>query len=391
MRHVLVNLVIFASASVAVAAEPNRLTDQEKADGWLLLFDGESLFGWRAACEADWQVVDGTIRVTQGEVGLLRTTTQFSDYLLTVQYRTAPATNSGLFLRTPPKPRDPAADCYEVNIAPADNPFPTASLVGRQKSPLPPPVDDGWHTILVLAQQGRFQIEVDGQTALAYTDPQWLGKGYIGLQHNQGAIAFRNLKLKPLGLKTIFNGRDLTGWKRYPEMKSRFTVTEEGELNVRDGRGQLETERSYGDFILQLDCISYGDQLNSGVFFRCIPGREMMGYESQIHNGYRDGDRSQPVDCGTGGIFRRVDARRVVSDDHRWFRKTLIADGPHIAVWVDGYPVTDWTDRRPPHENPRKGLRTAPGTIMLQGHDPTTNLSFRRLKIGEIPARWGKE
>jgi hypothetical protein len=113
----------------------------------------------------------------------------------------------------------------------------------------------------------------------------------------------------------------------------------------------------------------------------------MMGYESQIHNGYRDGDRTQPIDCGTGGIFRRVNARRVVSDDGVWFRKTIIAEGPHVSVWVNGYQVTDWTDERQPNENPRRGLRTTAGSIMLQGHDPTTNLMFRGLVASELPAR----
>jgi hypothetical protein len=49
--------------------------------------------------------------------------------------------------------------------------------------------------------------------------------------------------------------------------------------------------------------------------------------------------------------------------------------------------VADWTDTRAPHANPRKGLRQEPGTIMLQGHDPTTDLSFRNLRIAESSAR----
>ena len=66
---------------------------------------------------------------------------------------------------------------------------------------------------------------------------------------------------------------------------------------------------------------------------------------------------------------------------------TIHADGPHMAVWVNGYQVSDWTDRRKPDPNPRKGLRLEPGTIMLQGHDPTTDLSFRNLRIAEMPKR----
>jgi hypothetical protein len=58
-----------------------------------------------------------------------------------------------------------------------------------------------------------------------------------------------------------------------------------------------------------------------------------------------------------------------------------------MAVWVNGYQVSDWTDRRKPDENPRWGMRTKPGTIIIQGHDATTDLSLRNLRIAEIPPR----
>jgi hypothetical protein len=140
--------------------------------------------------------------------------------------------------------------------------------------------------------------------------------------------------------------------------------------------------------MLQLECKTNGEHLNSGIFFRCIPGDVMMGYESQIHNAYQDDDRSRPVDCGTGGIFRRQDARKVLSEDFTWFSKTIVAEGPHIAVWVNGVQVSDWTDRREPNENPRRGLRLEPGSLMIQGHDPTTDIHFRNLHAGEMSPRW---
>ena len=107
----------------------------------------------------------------------------------------------------------------------------------------------------------------------------------------------------------------------------------------------------------------------------------MNGYESQIHNGFKGGDRTDPIDCGTGGIFRRQNARRVMADDQEWFAKTIVADGRHFATWVNGYQVADWTDTRKADPNPRRGLRLEAGTIMIQGHDPTTDLSFRNLRL----------
>ena len=58
-----------------------------------------------------------------------------------------------------------------------------------------------------------------------------------------------------------------------------------------------------------------------------------------------------------------------------------------MAAWVNGYQVSDWTDTRAKNENPRNGLRLAKGTLAIQGHDPTTNLSFRNLRITELPER----
>lgn len=369
-------------------AVPRPLTDEELAEGWIALFDGHSLFGWTPQSQANWRVEDGAIHVDEGDKGLLTTHAQFGDYQLRLEFKADPQTNSGVFLHTPPKigPEGVAQECYELNIAPPDNPFPTGSFVQRQKAEGVEPAE-GWRTFDVTLEGGKATVLLDGQKILEYEDPAPLRRGRIGLQMNEGKVAFRNIRLKPLGAQPLFNGKDLDGWKTYPEMASKFTVTDEGWINVKNGRGQLETTGEYADFVLRLECLVNGDDLNSGVFFRCIPGETMNGYECQIHNGYKNGDRTQPKDCGTGGIFRRQDARRVVADDRQWFHMTLVADGPHMAAWVNGYQVSDWTDTREPHANPRNGLRLEPGTIMLQGHDPTTDLSFRNLQIANIQPR----
>lgn len=368
----------------AEIAEPVTRSDEELAEGWISLFDGQTLFGWKHEDKADWRVEDGAIVVEQGDICLLVTTAQYSDYVLRLQFRCAPQTNSGVFLSTVMDPTEVTRDCYELNIAGADNPFPTGSLVGR-KAVAEDLNRSDWQDYEVRVEQGHVVVQLDGRQVLEYTDPEPIARGYIGLQHNQGRVEFRDIELKPLGLQSLFNGANLEGWKTYPEMPSKFTVDAEKQvLNVMDGRGQLETEQLFGDFILQLECMTHAPQLNSGIFFRCIPGEQMNGYECQIHNGYREGDRTKPVDCGTGGFFRRQDARRVVADDLEWFHMTLVANGPHMAAWVNGCQVSDWTDTRDPDPNPRKGLRLESGTIMIQGHDPTTNIDFRNLRIAEL-------
>lgn len=382
------SITLFAALASSRAAEaPNTLSAEELADGWILLFDGQTDFGWKAGSKANWKVADGVISVSAGEKGLLHTTSEFADYVLRVDFRAPRSTNSGVFLRTPAVPTDPATDCYELNIAEATlSPFPTGSFVGRAKAEATKDSNE-WRSFTVRAQGARFTVAIDGQKVLDYLDPKPLGRGYIGLQFNTGAVEFRNIKLKPLELGSIFNGRDLTAWKPSEANKSEFSITPAGELNVKNGPGQLELERKYADFVLQLDIYSGGKELNSGIFFRNIPGQPGQGYECQVHNGYLDNDRTKPKDFGTGAFYRRQKARKVVPNDFEWFTETLVASGDHMAAWVNGYQVSDWTDTREANENPRSGLRREAGTLSIQGHDPTTNLSFRKLRIAEMPPR----
>src|SRR5690606_6605460 len=115
--------------------------------------------------------------------------------------------------------------------------------------------------------------------------------------------------------------------------------------------------------------------------FRALPGEFWQGYEAQIRNQWEGDDRTKPVDYGTGGIYNRQKARRVVSSDFEWFTYTIAADGRHIALWVDGYQTADHVDEQPLAESARKGSYLKAGSISLQGHDPKTNLSFRNIRI----------
>ena len=50
MRRLLLglSLMVFALSAAADEPKPNTLTPKEIADGWLMLFDGETTFGWKA-------------------------------------------------------------------------------------------------------------------------------------------------------------------------------------------------------------------------------------------------------------------------------------------------------------------------------------------------------
>lgn len=380
-----------SGAPAAASSQPavpyhNPLTPEQIADGWISLFDGHTLYGWQSNnSEVNWSVQDGAITADAGPIGLLNTTSPFADYELTCEFRMSEGGNSGIFLRTVPEPKDVKTDCYELNIADAHpQGFTTGAIVGHQATAEPITGSGDWKTFHVRAEGNHITIQLDGVQVLDYTDESSArASGLIGLQKNAGKIEFRNILLRPLAMQPLFNSTDLSGWRVVPGSKSEFTV-EEGVVRVKGGQGFLETEQAFGDFLFQCDAITHGTELNSGFFFRAAPGTEQApsnGYEVQIHNGFEGDDRTKPSNAGTGAIFRRTQARRVVSSDNEWCTITLAASGNHFAVWVNGYQVTDWTDDRPADDNPRRGRRDAAGHISLQGHDETTDLSFRGMRV----------
>jgi hypothetical protein len=347
MRCLLTLLLVLIVGVVRAAdpPKPNTLTSQEIADGWIQLFDGATAFGWLTSGPV--RVEGGALILGGREQAMARTTTAFgvSDYVFDYTLDSKPGVEYVL---------------YTFGNG-------TRRLSGKASGP------DA--DTITSPPEGIVQV----RTPFAITVPAG------------ATLTIRGLKVRPVGLKPIFNGEDLSGWKQYAgderRAKSKFSVTPDGWLNVKNGPGDLQTEKQYADFIFQGECISNGDHLNSGIFFRCLPGQYQNGYEMQIQNGYKDNDRTKPQDFGTGAIYRRVAARKVVPNDHEWFVMTLVADGNHFATWVNGYQVVDWTDTRPENANARNGLKLGPGPLSIQGHDPTTDLSFRNLRIAELPKK----
>jgi hypothetical protein len=380
-------LLVLSCLTQAADSKANSLSPEEVAAGWILLFDGETLFGWAPRGEAAWEAVDGAITYRAGSGrGLLATTTEFANFQLKVDFWIDAQANSGVFLRCPSSGDTTATNAYEVNIYDPHTKWPTGSINEIARTSGQPKTVGQWNSYDLLAEGDHLVVRLNGQTVVDGRDSKQ-ARGAVALQQydGRGEVRFRNVKLKPLGLKSIFNGQDLTGWKEIPGRKSVYSVTPEGYLNVKNGNGDLQSEGVYGDFVFQLDIYSNGDHLNSGVFFRAEAGQFWSGYESQIRNQWEADNRAKPVDFGTGGIYGRQPARRVISSDREWFTKTIVAHGAHMAVWINGLQVSDYTDTRAPSDSARRGCRTKPGVLSLQGHDPTTDLSFRNLRISELP------
>jgi hypothetical protein len=352
----IVVVLVGAVARADEPAKPNQLTPKEIADGWISLFDGETTFGWKIDGEA--KVENGALILGGSKETRAEFTTPFYRLELTVELVAKNGGDAAIIINSP----------FLIS-----NKWQHHRFVAERDG-------NGFRVQHFLQRDGQWESADASVGSYALNNVTFLVP-------KVEMISLRNMKLRPLGYKPIFNGKDLAGWKEFPGKKSKWSVSKEGWIHLEDGPGDLQTEDQWADFILSAECISNGPHCNSGIFFRCIPGQYQQGYEAQIRNEWKDDDRTKPIDFGTGAIYRRQAARKVVSSDHEWFTMTVAAHGNHLATWVNGYQVTDFTDTRPANENARNGSKTGKGAISLQGHDPTTNLDFRNIRIVELPAQ----
>ena len=64
-----------------------RLNSEELRQGWIRLFDGQTLMGWTKTDGANWRVKDNAIVATEGTNSLLCTSVPFSDYEVSLDFR----------------------------------------------------------------------------------------------------------------------------------------------------------------------------------------------------------------------------------------------------------------------------------------------------------------
>ncbi len=386
--------LVLLLAALPAAAQQNTLTPQEAEQGWLQLWDGHSFYGWEFHGDSNWTIHDGILRCSSGGSGWLGTTTMFGDFHLKLEFRTAADGNSGVFLRSA-RTGQPHRTGYELQIF--DNQqlgFNTGSLVFYAKAKPTKIIPDDWNSYDIQVEGSHFLVTLNGKVIFDGDNPTH-AVGVIGLQYNvDKPIEYRNLKIKPLGLQPLFNGKDLSGWTkvdRTDRPSPHEWSVRDGMLHVEKGPGELESEKEFNNFVLQLAVRTNPPDAqhhpNSGIFFRGDKGVVGSGYESQIRNEMQYGDPNIPLDYGTGAIYNRQPARKIVAKDGEFFYQTIVTYGRHLSVWVNGIQVSDFEDTRPEGHNARRQARLTPGVLSLQAHDITTNIDFKDIRAVELPER----
>lgn len=358
----------------------------EGAGGWIALFDDESLLGWTSEGSSKWTAANGVLASDTDAGGILRTNSAFGDFNLKLDFRAPAGAAGGIFFRWERQSK-PDPDGYRISIGDSDADNPTGSLSGISAAAASPPNSGAWRTLELIANGNHLEVLVDGMMTVDAKDARFR-TGYIRLQVKPGPhLEFRNIRLKPLNLDPLFNGTDLTGWKQIappPAKPSKIGklvpfkskpkpgvwAPENGAIHASEGADQLETEHTFGDFVLQLqvrvDSKDKKHHPKGAIFFRGDPGKYHTGYQLLINN-----DAMLP----TGTLPDLQTARRVIAQDNEFFLETVVAYGRHFSVWVNGIPVNEYDDRRPDSAS-----RTAAGTLAL-AHESDAIFDFKNINI----------
>ena len=217
-------ICIGTTAIQSARAADNTLTDAEKADGWMLLFDGKSLKGWKNNNDQPVRarIEEGAINPYRSGGYLLVYEKPFGDFVLKCDVKMSqPDCNSGVFVRTGDL-NDPVYSGLEVQVSstttPGRNNFGSIyDLVAPSKDATNGP--GKWDTIEIRCEGPNVTASVNGEEVSAINCDEWdqpgkrldgsphkFGKaikefpreGYIGLQDHGHDVWYKNIKIKPL-------------------------------------------------------------------------------------------------------------------------------------------------------------------------------------------------
>ena len=222
-------VVVLCIAGVVQSAESprapdNELTDAEKAEGWVLLFNGRDVRGWKNNNDKPVRakVENGTVNPHGSGGYLLVHEKQVGDFVLRCDVKMSqPNCNSGIFVRTGDL-GDPVYSGIEVQISSDTKPSlhgfgAIYDLVAPSKDATNGP--GKWDTVELRCEGSVIEVSVNRKKLAAINCDQWdqpgrrpdgtrhkFGKaikdfpraGYIGLQDHGHDVWYKNIKLRKL-------------------------------------------------------------------------------------------------------------------------------------------------------------------------------------------------
>jgi len=197
---------------------PNDLlTAEEKAEGFVPLFDGRTLEGWTtlATTWRHWLVKDGAIQCVPGgsPYPWLRSRKCYASFTLRLEYRIAARANSGVFVWAPLNARASSLG-LEVQLTSGtakgtpdaeETPGAIYNVLAPKEDASNPP--DQWNRLEVACRGSKVTVTLNGRVVQDFDADKIpllrtrLRKGVIGLQDHGGAVLFRRIQIKELGNK----------------------------------------------------------------------------------------------------------------------------------------------------------------------------------------------
>jgi hypothetical protein len=204
--------LIASSLSHADEQRKNTLSEAEKKDGFVLMFNGESLEGWKMNENPDSARVEGGNIITSGKRGHLYYVgdgkdNQFQDLELRAKVKIHPSSNSGIYIQIAWHDEGwPLAQGYEAQVCSNDykDPKKTGSVYGYlnlDKSDVP---DGEWFDYTVIVKGRTVTTMLNGKVAAKYTEPAdketRLKGGYIALQcHDpKSVVEYHTVRVRKL-------------------------------------------------------------------------------------------------------------------------------------------------------------------------------------------------
>ena len=214
---------LLAVASSADRAAAGELSSEEKADGFVSLFDGKTLAGWTGDV-AGYEVIDGAIVCSQKKGGNLFTDKEYTDFVLRLDVKIPEGGNNGIGIRAPLGANaafagmelqviDDPAEVYK-NIKDWQHHGSVYGVVAAKTGSLKPAGE--WNVQEVTVQGRRVKVVCNGQTIVdADLDEATKNgtldgkehpgvknaKGHVGFLGHGAPVAFRNIRIKELPAK----------------------------------------------------------------------------------------------------------------------------------------------------------------------------------------------
>ncbi len=188
----------------------------------------------------------------------------------------------------------------------------------------------------------------------------------------------------PPGFHSLFNGKDLSGWKVNKGGNMAVWGAADGILYVSgEGGGWLLTKKQYSDFEIRLE-YKMTPHGNSGVALRSPTSGDpaYVGMEIQLLDD-RTYEGLQPYQY-TGSVYGVVPpSKHVTRPAGEWNSIDITAKGPHIKVVVNGEKVVDADlTKYKSHAGQHPGILRTKGHLGLQSH--TNRVEFRNIYVKEL-------